>query len=134
MVAHSNAILEGTQTKTWLVNNDAVQSDGADRGRASAGGYESLAALGDASLPLVYLDIAIKGRAAGQIVILLFPQISPNYAENFRWGWGEGGGVMEGCLLDWPGHEVRSQCNALCHPPPGGCAPATTGPGTPASR
>ncbi|KAL4422341.1 hypothetical protein ABPG75_008538 [Micractinium tetrahymenae] len=36
------------------------------------------------SLPLVYLDVEIKGKPVGRIEMVLFPDISPRAAENFR--------------------------------------------------
>ncbi|PNH02456.1 Peptidyl-prolyl cis-trans isomerase cyp5 [Tetrabaena socialis] len=38
----------------------------------------------DKSLPLVYLDVAIKGVYAGRMEFVLFPKQSPRAAENFR--------------------------------------------------
>jgi hypothetical protein len=38
----------------------------------------------DAALPLVYFDVAIKGKPAGRIHFVLFTKQSPRAAENFR--------------------------------------------------
>ncbi|KIZ05729.1 peptidylprolyl isomerase D (cyclophilin D) [Monoraphidium neglectum] len=38
----------------------------------------------NASLPLVYLDVGIKGKYVGRIEIVLFTHISPRAAENYR--------------------------------------------------
>jgi peptidyl-prolyl isomerase D len=38
----------------------------------------------DPTLPLVYLDVAIKGKHVGRILIVLFTKDSPRAAENFR--------------------------------------------------
>ncbi|KAL6773862.1 CYN52B [Auxenochlorella protothecoides x Auxenochlorella symbiontica] len=57
-----------------------------------------LAALrANASLPLVFLDVAIKGTPQGRIEAVLFPDVSPRSAENFRQlCTGEKGTVPEG--------------------------------------
>jgi peptidyl-prolyl isomerase D len=38
----------------------------------------------DEALPLVYLDVAIKGKPVGRIHLVLFTKQSPRAAENFR--------------------------------------------------
>ncbi|KAF8072652.1 cyp6 [Scenedesmus sp. PABB004] len=59
----------------------------ADADRAAQADAESrrLAVLrGDASLPLVWLDVAIAGRRVGRVHFVLFSKTSPRAAENFR--------------------------------------------------
>lgn len=77
---HTASILQQTQTKPWLGDSNEPQryhsQDAEEEG--------VLAELGNASLPLVYLDIDIAGKSVGRVVIQLFPDTSPNEAENFR--------------------------------------------------
>ncbi|KAI8467349.1 MAG: cyclophilin-like domain-containing protein [Monoraphidium minutum] len=63
---------------------------------AAARDFERRARLrADASLPLVYLDVAIKAKIIGRIEMVLFTDTSPRAAENFRQlctgalGWGQ---------------------------------------------
>jgi cyclophilin family peptidyl-prolyl cis-trans isomerase len=35
---------------------------------------------------MVFLDVEIKGQPVGRIEMVLFTDVSPRAAENFRWG------------------------------------------------
>ena len=51
----------------------------------------------DLDNPRVFFDISIAGEEAGRVVIMLFADVVPKTAENFRCG---RPGVPPGCLAD----------------------------------
>jgi hypothetical protein len=65
-------------TSGTLVDTTAIDKEQ----KAEANRLEALKK--DPTLPLVYLDVAIKGRHIGRILIVLFTKESPRAAENFR--------------------------------------------------
>ncbi len=74
-----------------------------DTAKTAAAQSESdrLAALkADPSLPLVFLDVAIKGQPVGRIEMVLFVREAPRAAENFRaLCTGEVGLFMAACII-----------------------------------
>ena len=73
----------------------AAEKAHADAARAEESRLAALRA--NESLPLVYLDVSIVGKPAGRIEAVLFPDVAPRAAENYRQlCTGEKGVVPEG--------------------------------------
>lgn len=77
----------GEQDRTKaVVKEDNMMVTAKKGGEAIATGQEDdqLELPGNQSLPLVFFDIEIQGKAAGRIEMELFMDVSPRHAENFR--------------------------------------------------
>lgn len=60
------------------------QAHAAQASQAAKEGARLAALKANESLPLVYLDVSIKGVLRGRIEMVLFSDVSPRAAENFR--------------------------------------------------
>jgi peptidyl-prolyl isomerase D len=63
---------------------EALQLGAAEKAREAAEQKRREDLRADLSLPIVYLDVTIKGEAAGRMEFVLFTREAPLAAENFR--------------------------------------------------